>query len=110
MAGAGPAIIFVCLLVATGLVAVAVAAQTAYYFLGAVDDTAGGMDEVIWGSDPLLDRLGHVVHLFWLVAFWLVPVGFLTRLLANNFLPDQGLLRFFILAVPLFWLLFPISL
>jgi hypothetical protein len=106
----GAAIVFVCLLAAFGLFAVFTVAYAANCFLVAVEQTAAGIDEVAWPDEPLVDWLGKAVFLVWIVAFWLVPTGFLLRYLKDSFLPNEPILRFLLPSAFLLWLLFPISL
>jgi hypothetical protein len=111
MGALGQAMIFVCLLAAEAVVGACVLAYAAHAFLVVVEGTAAGNGEVTWPDEPLFDWIGRAVHLLWLVAFWLVPLGLAQRSLKAVFLPDAPLLlRFMLLAVPLLWLLFPISL
>jgi hypothetical protein len=106
----GAAIVFVCLLAALGLFAVLTAAYAANCFLVAVEQTAAGIDDVAWPDEPLVDWVGKPVFLVWMVAFWLVPTGFLLRYLKDSFLPHEPILRFLLPSAFLLWLLFPISL
>jgi hypothetical protein len=106
----GAAIVFVCLLAAFGLFSVFTAAYAANCFLVAVEQTAAGIDEAAWPDEPLVDWLGKVVFLLWMVAFWLVPTGFLLRFAKDAFLPNEPILRFLLPSAFLLWLLFPISL
>jgi hypothetical protein len=110
MGALGQAMIFVCLLAAEAVVGACVLGYAAHAFLVVVQGTAAGNDEVSWPDEPLFDWIGQAVHLLWLVAFWLVPLGLAQRALRAVFLPDAPLLRFLLLAVPLLWLFFPISL
>jgi len=111
MGALGQAMIFVCLLAAEAVVGACVLGYAAHCFLVVLDGTAAGNDEVGWPDEPMFDWIGQAAHLLWLVAFWLVPLGLAQRSLKAVFLPDAPLLlRFLLLAVPLLWLLFPISL
>jgi hypothetical protein len=111
MGALGQAMIFVCLLAAEAVVGACVLGYAAHCFLVVVECTGGGNDEVSWPDEPMLDWIVQAVHLLWLVAFWLVPLGIAQRSMKDVFLPEAPLLlRFLLLAVPLLWLLFPISL
>jgi hypothetical protein len=106
----GAAIVFVCLLAGFSLFCIATAGYAANCFLIAVEQTAAGIDETTWPDEPLVDWLGKVLFLFWMVAFWLVPTGFLLRFTKDAFLPGEPVLRFLLPSAFLLWLLFPISL
>jgi hypothetical protein len=98
------------LLAPFGLFFVYAVAYAANCFLISVEQTAAGIDEVAWPDEPLVDWLGKAVFLLWMVAFWLVPTGFLLRYLKDTFLPGEPILRFLLPSAFLLWLLFPISL
>jgi hypothetical protein len=111
LGGFGQALIFICLLIAETILGACVLAYAAHCFLVVVEVTAAGNDEVTWPDEPMVDWLVQAVHLLWLVAFWLVPLGIAQRPLKTVFLPDAPLLlRLLVLAAPLLWLFFPISL
>jgi hypothetical protein len=111
MGGLGQAMIFVSLLAAEAVVGACVLGYAAHCFLVVVEGTAAGNDEVSWPDEPMLDWIVQAVHLLWLVAFWLVPLGIAQRSLKDVFIPEAPLLlRFLVLAVPMLWLFFPISL
>src|ERR671932_667831 len=109
MGAFGNALIFLCLLMLEGLVSAYFLSFAAYSFLVVVEGTAAGADEVDWPDEPLVDRLGRALQVAWLVAFWLVPVGILARVLAPVWLPENPALRYLLPAAGFFWLLFPIS-
>jgi hypothetical protein len=109
MGALGPAMIFISLLVLGGLVGVVVLTFAARCFGVIVEQTAAGSDEVAWPDEPMVDWLGRALHLLWLVAFWLVPVALLLRLL-RHLAPNGSPALFFLPPVVLFWVLFPVSL
>jgi hypothetical protein len=109
MGALGPAMIFISLLLLEGLVGVVVLTFAARCFGVIVEQTAAGSDEVAWPDEPMVDWLGRALHLLWLVAFWLVPVALLLRLL-RHLAPNGSPALFFLPPVVLFWLLFPVSL
>ncbi len=108
MGALGPAMMFICLLVLDGLLGAALACFAARCFGTIVELTAAGEDHVRWPDEPLVDWLGRALHLLWLVAFWLAPVGVLLRILARVY-PEGIPTAWFLLPVALFWLLFPVS-
>src|SRR5689334_16086192 len=81
MPGAGAAIQFVILLLAVTVFGAYLVAYTAHVFVTIAQQTAGGLDEVAWPKDPWYDWIGKALHLLWLVAFWLVPLGLLLRVI-----------------------------
>src|SRR5947209_12347145 len=108
MGALGPAMMFICLLVLDGLLGAALLCFAARCFGTIVELTAAGEDYVRWPDEPLVDWLGRALHLLWLVAFWLAPVGILLRILA--WVSPEGIPpAWFLLPVALFWLLFPVS-
>jgi hypothetical protein len=110
MSNAGPAIVFVCLLLLTGILGMGLFAYAAYCFLLVVQQTAAGVDEVEWPSDPLPDKLPSVAYVVCLLALWVAPAGIIARVDRNNALGDSPLLTFFAASVLILWALFPISL
>ncbi|HYT92230.1 MAG TPA: hypothetical protein VEL76_26180, partial [Gemmataceae bacterium] len=110
MAGAfGTSLIFLLLLAATAILGGMLLVSASHSFLVVVIGTAAGNDAVEWPDEPYFDWLGRALLLLWLTAFWLVPVGITAKVLAPVFLPDDPVLRVALPAVPLFWLLFPVS-
>ncbi len=109
MPGAGAAIQFVILLVLVTIFGAAVVLQTAYIFVSIAQQTADGRDEVDWPKEAWSDRVGKALHLLWLVACWLVPLGFLLRVIGPQSLAASASLY---VGVPagLFCLLFPVTL
>jgi hypothetical protein len=75
-----------------------------------VRDTADGNDEVTWPSEPFQDWMLGALHLVVVVVVVLAPAGILSRTLGRQWLQDDPVLRFLILAVPALWLLFPVAL
>ena len=100
--------VFICLLLAGSLLGACLLTYAARCFGVIVEATAAGQDDVAWPDEPLMDWLGRALHLCWLVAFWLVPIAVLLRLLRhlNPAAPPALLL---LAPVVLFWLLFPVS-
>jgi hypothetical protein len=103
------AMMFVILLVATAILGAYLAAYAAHVFLTIAQQTAGGLDEITWPKDPWLDWIGRALHLIWLVAFWVVPLGFVLRLIGPESLAASAALHLVVPAA-LFWLLFPVTL
>src|SRR5262249_13208997 len=66
-------------------------------------------DEVAWTKGPWSDWIGRVLHLGWLVVFWVVPLGFAVRLIGPESLPASAALWAGVPAA-LFWLVFPVTL
>src|SRR5262249_30308926 len=110
MAAAGPAILFVILFAASIIVGVCVLAYAARCMLVVVQETGLGQDEVTWPNEPYQDWLGHSVLFIELLGIWLAPAALMARLLRHVWLPDDGALRFLLLAGPGLWLFFPIGL
>jgi hypothetical protein len=106
---AGSAIQFVILLVIATIFGAYVLFQTAYVFVTIAQQTADGRDEVDWPKEFWFDRIGKALHLVWLVAFWLVPLGFLLRVIGPLPPAATASLRVGVPAA-LFCLLFPITL
>jgi hypothetical protein len=101
---AGSAIFFMCLFVLAVIVGTFVLSYAAYSFFVVVQDTAAGIDEVVWPGDPVPEWLGRLAVLAWLVLVWLAPLGMFGR----------GLIRqdpafFVLLAGVILWLFFPIG-
>src|SRR5262245_46447446 len=107
---AGPAIIFVCLLVLTGMISMALFAYAAYCFLVVVQQTAAGVDEVEWPGDPLYDKLPNVAYITCLLSVCLAPAGIIARTTRDNALGDSPLLTFCVAGALILWLFFPICL
>src|SRR5690349_10204694 len=108
MGALGPAMMFVCLLLVEGLVGAALLVYAARCFGVIVEATAAGQEEVAWPDEPMMDWLGRAVHLCWLVAFWLVPVALLLRVV-SRFQPEAPAALLLLPPVLLFWLLFPVG-
>src|ERR1700741_2324359 len=108
MPGPCAAISFVILLLAVTVLGAYLVAYAAHVFVTIAQQTAGGLDEVSWPKDPWYDWIGKALHLLWLGAFWLVPLGFLLRVIGPESLAASAALYVGVPAV-LFWLLFPIT-
>jgi hypothetical protein len=106
----GNAILFVCCLVGTFIVSLYVLAYSAHCFLTVLQDTAAGLDEVVWPSEMIYDWLGRSVPIWGVFLLWLVPAGMLAHGLRHVWLPDDAAMRFLLLAVPGLWLLLPVGL
>jgi hypothetical protein len=104
----GQAMMFMCLMVGEILFGIALLVYVARCFQVVVDETAAGIDEVRWPDEPLLDWLARAAHLFWLIAVWLVPVGFLLRFLVR-YHPETPPALVVLAPVSIFWLFFPIG-
>src|SRR5947209_9955741 len=108
MAALGPAMIFVCLLLAEVLVGACVLTYAARCFGVIVEGTAAGNDEVDWPDEPMFDWLGRAAHLLFLLALVLVPGAVVGRLLIRLQVGVPPGLAFLPTLV-LFWVLFPIT-
>jgi hypothetical protein len=109
MPGAGPVILFVCLLALSAGLAVYVLSFAALCYLIVVQDTSAGLDRVVWPEEPFIDWVFRAVQMAALALGWLAPAGLLSRLLAQTWLPGEPALRFFLLATGSLWLLFPLG-
>jgi hypothetical protein len=91
------------------IVGLFVTSYAAHCFLVIVEETAAGIDEVEWPDLPLVDWLGKVFYLAWLVSFWTVPAWLLVGVIGPAAADRSGIPigYFVVLAV---WLFFPISL
>jgi hypothetical protein len=103
------AIRFVILLLLATISGAGILAYAAHVFLTIAQQTAGGLDEVSWPKEPWFDWIGKALHLGWLVAFWVVPLGFVLRVIGPETLATSALLYAGVPAA-FFWLLFPITL
>jgi hypothetical protein len=103
------AINFVVLLLAVTVFGAYIVAYAAHVFVTVAQQTAGGLDEVAWPKDPWYDWVGKALHLVWLVVFWVVPLGFVLRVIGPQSLAASATLYVGAPAA-LFWLLFPLTL
>jgi hypothetical protein len=85
------------------------AGYAAHCFLVIVEDTAAGIDEIVWPDIPIVDWLGKVFYLVWLVAFWTVPAWLLAGVIVPA-VADRSGLPFSFFVILAIWLFFPISL
>lgn len=106
----GSVIIFVVSLAVWAALLTGTVTLAAHCYLVVVQGTAAGLDEVKWPDEPFHDWLQQAAALTALAVIWLAPVGILSRALGSAWLPGQGFLRFLLLAGPVFWFLFPLSL
>jgi hypothetical protein len=106
---AGNAILFMVSLLATLVIAMSVVSYAGHCFLTVLQDTAAGIDRVMWPEEPTADWLLRSIRVTGLLVLWLVPAGFLTRPLQPALAPDNGPLTFLILAVSGLWLFFPVG-
>jgi hypothetical protein len=106
---AGSAIQFVILLVLVTIFGAVVFLQAACTFVTIAQQTADGRDEVDWPREFWFDRVGKGLHMGWLVAFWLVPLGFLLRFL-GPLPPSESAALYVGVPAGLFCLLFPVTL
>jgi hypothetical protein len=103
------AINFVVLLLAVTVFGAYLVVYAAHVFVTIAQQTAAGLDEVAWPKDPWYDWVGKALHLIWLVVFWVVPLGFVLRLIGPQSLAASAALYVGVPAA-LFWLLFPVTL
>ena len=108
MSAIGPAMVFISLLLIECLLGACLLVYGARCLGVIVEGTAAGEDEVTWPDEPMMDWLGRALHLCWLVAFWLVPVAVVLRVV-QRIDPEAPPLLLVLPPVVLFWLLFPIS-
>jgi hypothetical protein len=106
---AGNAILFMMSLLATLLVAMSVVSYAGHCFMTVLQDTAAGIDRVMWPEETTADWLLRSLPVTGLLVLWLVPAGFLARALQPTLAPDNGPLAFLLLAVPGLWLFFPVG-
>jgi len=106
---AGAAILFVVLLVTVTISGAGILLFAARVFAVIAQQTAGGFDTLEWPKEGWTDWIGRALHLGWLVAFWLVPLGIVLRVVGPESLAASAALN---IGVPagLFCLLFPITL
>jgi hypothetical protein len=109
-AAAGNAILFVCTALATFVVSIYVLAYAAHCFLTVLQDTAAGLDEVVWPAEMIYDWLGRSLPVWGVFLLWLTPAGMLGHGLRHTLLPDDPALRFLLLAIPGLWLFLPVGL
>jgi hypothetical protein len=81
----------------------------AHCFLVVVEDTAAGNDQVEWPDVPIVDWIGKIGYLTWLVAFWAVPSWLLIGVIGPALMEQSGL-PFIVFVVGALWLFFPLSL
>src|SRR5262249_35355107 len=81
---------------------------TACSFFVVVQDTAGGIDEVVWPGEPVGEWLGRGTVLAWLVLVWLAPLGMFLRAAAPGLFRDDPV-AVLIAAGVILWLFFPIA-
>ncbi|MFO0880205.1 MAG: hypothetical protein U0840_22885 [Gemmataceae bacterium] len=107
---AGMAIFFVLTLVIWVVLFLYTIVMMARTYMVAVQGTIAGLDEVRWPNEPVVDWLGEALFLTSLVAIWLVPIGTAARLIQASWLPEELFLRILVLAGPVLWIIFPLSL
>lgn len=108
MGNAGVVIISVCLIALLGIVGTLVLAYAAQCFGVVVEETAAGLDEIVWPSEPPTEWMGRAVLLGWQVLVWLAPLGLLLRALKPAFVKEEPWLIVVLVGVIL-WLFFPIG-
>jgi hypothetical protein len=108
--GVGAALVTVLSMVAAIIVGIYVLSYAAHSLFTVVEGTAAGNDAVTWPDEPISDWIARGIFLGALLMIWLAPSAIASRGLRNDWLPDNGGLRFLLLAVPGLWLLFPIGL
>src|SRR5947209_8438766 len=84
----GAVIQYVAMLAALGIVGSIVLAYAAHCFLVVVQDTAAGIDAVVWPRDSLAEWLGGATLMGWLVLVWIAPLGMLLRTLKPAFVTE----------------------
>src|SRR4051794_1242302 len=99
LGGFAAAIVFICLLVLTGIVGSLFAAYAAYCLLAVVRATAAGSDAVGWRDDSLFEKLIGGSGVLAVAALSLAPAGLLGA--------EHAGLRFALLAPGALLLLFP---
>jgi hypothetical protein len=99
----------VILLVLATILAAGVFIYAAHVFVTITQQTAGGLDEIAWPKDPWYDWLGQALHLGWLGAFWLAPLGLLLKIIGPKSLAASAPL-YVLVPSAFFWLLFPVTL
>ncbi len=75
-----------------------------------VQGTAAGLDEVPWPDEVVFDWIWEALSMVMLGFIWLAPTGIVAHALRHGELPGSLLERFVLLAVPILWLVFPVSL
>lgn len=108
MGNAGPAIILVLSIAAVGFIGSLWAGYVSDAYLNIVQETAAGLDDVHWPDIAVFDWFARLLHLGWLVVFWLVPSSFLAMAIAPAWLRAEG--GFASLLFLVVWLLVPVSL
>jgi hypothetical protein len=104
------ATILLLLMVLTMIVGIFAFIYAAYRFLIIVQETAAGVDEIDWPTDPLLDRLPRAAYLAALLAICIVPAGFFLKIRPDVALGGSPLLTFLVAATLILWALFPVLL
>jgi hypothetical protein len=104
------AIILVLSLTAAVIVGLYVLAFAAHCLVTVVEGTAAGNDAITWPDEPIADWIARGVFFAALLLVWAGPAAIASRALREDWLPDNGSLRFILLAVSVLWLLFPVGL
>lgn len=102
---AGTVILFVSLLATVGLLGSLVLVYAAHCFLVVVQDTAAGIDEVVWPTEPAAEWLGRGALLGWQMLVWLAPLGMFLR--ASKVALEPAVIV--LLAGIVLWIFFPIG-
>jgi hypothetical protein len=108
MGNAGLVITFVSMFALLGIVGTLVLVYAAHCFCVVVQDTAAGLDEVVWPNDPVAEWMGRAALLGWQMLVWLAPVGMVLRGTKPAFVMEEPWLVVLLFGVVL-WLLFPIG-
>ncbi|HMF12123.1 MAG TPA: hypothetical protein VKE94_07445 [Gemmataceae bacterium] len=82
----------------------------AHRFLVIVQETAAGVDEVRYPSDPIMDKLPRAAYLAGLLVICVAPAGLFLRVRPDVALGDSPMLTFFVAATIILWLVFPVGL
>jgi hypothetical protein len=104
VSAAGTALIFLSVLVGTGLLTLIVFTYAAYCLLVILTHTAAGDDEFRWPGDSIQDVFWIFWYFLWLVGIWAGPASLVLRPVALTLPWHLGCL------VAISWLVFPLSL
>ena len=106
----GTALLFICLLVVTGIVGCYTFGYAGVSLLSVLQETAAGNEELTWPDDALPDKVGRALYFGMVLAVVLIPVGILAHALREVLFPEDSGLRLLVVAGPGLWLFLPIGL
>jgi hypothetical protein len=106
--GAGEAIFFVLMYALATMGGVLLLSYAAYCFFVVVQDTAAGLDEVVWPGEPVGEWLVRGAVLVWLTMCWLAPLGMFLRVAAPGLFRDDPVTVLLAVGVIL-WLFVPVA-